>query len=96
MPDAFFNPGGWISNGLRRGSVTVTAGKIYGQDPYAFSARMIARHELRVWFEPDWALARRLARRYPWCTICSIPYESNTPSLHKVPGWRPKRSTGQV
>jgi hypothetical protein len=58
--------------------------------------QLIARHELRVWFEPDWRNGRYLARRFPHCLIYSIPVESNTLSLRKVPGWRPRRNFGVV
>ncbi len=58
------------------------------QDPLHFAAEMISRHELRVWFEPNWSLARQLAFRFPHCTIVSIPTESYTPNLWKTPSWR--------
>lgn len=75
---------------------SVAYAQIIRQDPYQFSARMIARHELRIWFEPNWGVARRLARRFPYCLVCSIPFESDTAALHRVPGWRPRRDVGQV
>jgi hypothetical protein len=69
--------------------------QIIRQDPYHYSANLIARHELRVWFEPDWGSARRLARRFPRCLVFSVPYESAF-SPHRVPGWRPRRDNGVV
>lgn len=57
-------------------------------DLTAASVRMISRYELRVWFEPDWYIARRLAARFPHCLVVSIPVESNTPNLTKTPAWR--------
>jgi hypothetical protein len=61
-------------------------------DALAMSVRTISRHELRVWFEPDWGAARWLATRFPHCLIVSIPVESNTPNLTKTPGWRLRKS----
>ncbi|CCW34784.1 hypothetical protein [Chthonomonas calidirosea] len=60
-------------------------------DAYTYSASLIARYELTLWFEPEWRVAKALARRFPHCTVLSIPEESYTPSLFRVPGWRPKR-----
>ncbi|HLH81112.1 MAG TPA: hypothetical protein VKV29_12625 [Chthonomonas sp.] len=78
-----------------------TAGNIFGGrtpaailarwDAYAYSSYLIAKYELTLWFEPEWKVARALARRFPYCTVLSIPEESVTPSLFRVPGWRPKR-----
>ena len=67
---------------------------ILRQDPLQYACRLIARNELHIWFEPDWGLARQLARRFPSCLVYSIPHESNTPSLHRIPGWRRHRHTG--
>ena len=57
-------------------------------EAFAFGSEMISRHELRVWFEPDWRIARRLAKRHPTCAIYSIPLESATSNLWKTPSWR--------
>jgi hypothetical protein len=80
---------------MRRLPVT-TAARIVRQEPVQQAAQIIARHELRVWFEPRWADARRLAIRFPRCLVCSIPTESDTINLHRVPGWRPQRDRGVV
>ena len=64
------------------------------QDPLNFAAEMISRHELRVWFEPDWRLARQLALWFPLCTVVSIPLESNTVAHTKTPAWRRAKSNG--
>jgi hypothetical protein len=80
----------------RRVTPSYTAGQIIKQDPLQQAVRLIAYHELRVWFEPCWHDARYLARRFPHCTICSIPVESDTFNLHRTPGWRPRRITGIV
>lgn len=71
-----------------------TSGQIFYRDALRHSAYMIAKYELRVWFEPNWRDARLLARRFPHCMICSIPEESDTPSLHKVPRWRRRPQSG--
>jgi hypothetical protein len=80
----------------QKGYVSVNAGLIIRQDPLQQAVRLIARNELRVWFEPDWRNARFLAGRFRHCLICSIPLESNTPSLHRIPGWRPRPNNGVV
>jgi hypothetical protein len=85
---------GWTAFHSRRVMPTATAAQIIRQDPLWFSERMIAKHELRIWFEPDWRNARYLARRFPRCLICSIPPESDTPARHRVPGWRSRRPAG--
>lgn len=66
------------------------AGQIHWRDPLRESTRLIGYHELRVWFEPDWGIARTLARRFPHCLVYSIPIESSTISLYRVPAWRPR------
>ncbi len=81
--------------GARRLSTT-PAGQIIRQDPVQQSMQIIAKHELRVWFEPQWADARRLADHFPRCLICSIPTESDTINLHRLPGWRPRPNRGVV
>jgi len=86
----------WPYQPGRRGPVSAHAALIIRQDPLQQAARLIAKHELRVWFEPNWRSARWLAARFPHCLICSIPEESNTPSLYRVPGWRPQRNNGVV
>jgi hypothetical protein len=80
----------------RRIVLPVNPALIVRQDPVRQAIRLIARNELRVWFEPDWYIARTLASRFPHCLICSIPVESNTPSLHRIPGWRPRPNNGVV
>jgi hypothetical protein len=75
---------------------TVTAAQIIRQDPVRHSMQIIAKHELRVWFEPRWMDARRLAARFPRCLICSIPTESDTVNLRRVPGWRSRPDRGVV
>lgn len=64
------------------------------EDAYRHAANLISKYELSLWFEPQWQVASRLARRFPYCTVCSIPEESNLPSLYRVPGWRPRRPQG--
>jgi hypothetical protein len=75
----------------RRVRIRENAAILVRQDPLSYSARLIARNNLRIWFEPDWYLARRLAAMFPSCLICSIPVESDTPNLYKTPGWRIRR-----
>ena len=70
----------------------ITTEQIFRQNPIRQGERLIARHELRVYFEPDWQTARRLAARFPYCLVFSIPTESNTLNLKKIPGWRMNRS----
>ena len=65
--------------------------QIFRYNPVHLGERLIARHELRVYFEPDWNAARYLAARFPYCLVFSIPPESNTSNLTKTPGWRMKR-----
>ena len=73
-------------------STKITTEQIFRHNPIAQGERLIARHELRVYFEPDWQAARYLAARFPYCLVFSIPAESNTINLRKTPGWRMKRS----
>lgn len=80
----------------QRAYSSVTAGQILRRDPLQHAVYLIARHELRVWFEPEWHNARFLAKRFPHCLICSIPIESNTLSLRRIPGWRPRPNNGVV
>jgi hypothetical protein len=96
MSDPIRSLTGWTLLRVQGGLPSAPAAQIIRHDPFQFSARMIARHELRVWFEPDWQPARRLARRFPYCAVCSIPAESNTESLRRIPGWRPRRNVGVV
>ena len=60
-------------------------------DALGMAIEIIARNELRVWYEPDWGMARYLARRFPHCLVFSIPEESNTVNMHRTPGWRARR-----
>ena len=39
--------------------------QIFRYNPAHLGERLIARHELRVYFEPDWNAARYLAARFP-------------------------------
>jgi hypothetical protein len=96
MTDPIRGMTGWISPRGERDLPTVAATWILRRDPYVWSARFIARHELRIWFEPNWHLARRLAARYPTCLVCSIPVESDTASLRRIPGWRRRRDRGWI
>ncbi len=81
--------------GVRRFPLTATT-QIVREDPVQQAMRIIAKHELRVWFEPRWEDARRLAARFPHCLICSIPTESDTIHPRRVPAWRPRRDSGVV
>ncbi|MCW3096935.1 MAG: hypothetical protein JWL77_2553 [Chthonomonadaceae bacterium] len=96
MPDPIRLLSEWPGmRGMRRLPVATTV-QIVREDPVQQAMQIIARHELRVWFEPRWADARRLAARFPRCLICSIPTESDTINLHRVPGWRPRPDRGVV
>ena len=75
---------------------SANAAQIVRQSPLEQSAQIIARHELRVWFEPRWRDGCILAARFRHCLICSIPVESDTPALHRIPGWRPRRDNGVI
>lgn len=86
----------WPAMGKGRAYQPVEAGQIIWQHPLEISVQTISKHELHIWFEPRWSDARYLARRFPHCLICSIPTESDTINLHRVPKWRPKRNVGQV
>lgn len=86
----------WPGMRGRRVLPPVQAGQIVRQDPMQQAVRLISRHELRVWFEPNWAVGRRLARRFPSCMVCSLPEESNLVSLRRIPAWRPKPDLGCV
>jgi hypothetical protein len=72
------------------------AGQIARQDSLRQAVYLIQKYELAVWFEPDWQNARFLARRFRHTAICSIPIESNTLNLKRIPGWRPRPDNGQV
>ncbi len=96
MPDPIRLLSEWPGmRGVRRLPLVTTA-QIVREDPVQQAIRIIARHELRVWFEPRWSDARRLAIRFPRCLICSIPTESDTIDLRRVPGWRPRPDRGVV
>ena len=86
----------WPGMHGRRAYTGIHVAQIIRQDPVQWSTRIIARHELRVWFEPRWQDGRVLARRFPRCLICSIPTESDTLNLHRVPKWRPRPDVGVV
>jgi hypothetical protein len=86
----------WPGSYNRPANPSATSGQIFYRDALRHSAYLIAKHELRVWFEPNWKDARLLARRFPHCMICSIPEESDTSSLHKVPAWRRRPQRGVV
>ncbi len=86
----------WPSLGSRAGYPKVTASLIVHNDSLRHAAYLIAKHELSIWFEPRWQDARILARRFPHCAICSIHVESDTGSLRRIPGWRPRRNLGTV
>ena len=73
-------------------STKATTEQIFRYSPLEQGERLIARHELRVYFEPDWNTARHLAARFPYCLVFSIPVESHSDNLRKIPGWRVKRS----
>lgn len=87
---------GWPGTPRQRFASTVRSGLVYRQDSLRMAVHLIARHELRCWFEPDWANARYLARRFPHCMICSIPVESNTENLHRIPAWRSRPGNGAL
>ncbi|HLK60083.1 MAG TPA: hypothetical protein VKU00_26215 [Chthonomonadaceae bacterium] len=96
MPDPIRMLTDWPGMRGRRVVPAALSGQIVRQDPLQMAIRQIGRYELRCWFEPDWAAARYLAQRFPHCLICSIPVESNTINLHRVPGWRPRPDNGVV
>lgn len=70
--------------------------KVMRQQALEQSIQIIAKHELRIWFEPCWEDARLLAARFPHCVICSIPTESDTVNRTRVPGWRARRNGGVI
>jgi hypothetical protein len=72
------------------------SGQIARQDALQHAVYLIQKHELAIWFEPNWQNGRFLARRFRHTTICSIPVESNTFNLKRIPGWRPRPDNGQV
>ena len=96
MPDPIRLISEWPGmRGVRRLPMTATV-RIVRQDPVQQAIEIISKHELRVWFEPRWADARRLAARFPHCMICSIPTESDSIHPRRVPAWRPRRDRGVV
>ena len=94
MPDPLRITYVWPGSGSRAINPSSTSGQLFYRDGLRHAAYLIAKHELRVWFEPNWRNARLLARQFPHCLVCSIPEESDTPSLHKIPGWRKSRAKG--
>lgn len=65
---------------------------IIHQDPVAFAASLIQDHELRLWFEPDWALASLIAERCPACQVFSIEAGAMlVDRLADPPPWRRRR-----
>jgi len=83
-------------HGARNARGGVESALILRQDALRRATFMISKYELSIWFEPRWEHARILARRFPHTTICSIPEESDTPNLHRIPAWRPRRQTGTL
>lgn len=86
----------WPGWGIPWGRSQVTKNLILREDALRRAVYLIGKHELSVWFEPRWQDARFLARRFRHCAICSIPFESDTFSLHRIPAWRPRRDNGVV
>lgn len=84
----------WPGDRRMRRTLPTTAHLPIRQGSLQQSIEIISRHELRVWFEPNWADARILAARFPHCLICSIPVESDTINRTRVPGWRKRREGG--
>ena len=93
MADPLRNFYTWPGASLRASQHRVLAGQIFRRDGLSYATYMIAKHELSVWYEPNWRNARILASHFPHCTICSIPEES-TISRHRVPAWRKRRTGG--
>jgi hypothetical protein len=96
MPDPFRIVYTWPGTTGRAANPPAPAGQIFYRDNLRHAAYLIAKHELSVWFEPNWQDARLLARRFPHCMICSIPTESDTPNLRKTPGWRKRPTQGVI
>ncbi len=87
----------WPGDRGKRTALPAGVTRVVRQDPRQQSAQLIARHELRVWFEPRWQDARYLAARFPYCLVCSIPLESSDAfNPRRIPGWRPRRNLGVV
>lgn len=96
MPDPFRITYTWPGASGPSANLPGVPGQIFYRDNLRHAAYMIAKHELAVWFEPNWRDARILARRFPHCMVCSIPEESNTPNLRKTPAWRRRTYHGAV
>lgn len=63
------------------------------RDRVAFAASLIRDHELRLWFERDESLARRIAALCPECTVFTIPAAALLiDNLNRPPAWRRRRS----
>ncbi len=96
MPDPLQMGYIWSGRRTELSRAEPIAGPVVWQSSVQLSQQCIAKHELRVWFEPRWQDALFLARHFPRCLICSIPTESDTENLRRLPGWRRRRENGTV
>jgi len=65
------------------------------RDRVAFAAALIRDHELRLWFESNWRLARQIARLCPECQVFSIPTGARwIDALDSPPAWLRRREVG--
>ncbi len=95
MADPFGSLRGF-HNLMGQGRYQMTAGYILRRSSIQQARRLIEREMPYSWFEQNWYDARLLAREFRFCAIFSVPEESNTFALWKIPGWRPKRDNGVV
>ncbi|MGC8666690.1 MAG: hypothetical protein ACP5VE_01055 [Chthonomonadales bacterium] len=59
------------------------------RDRVEFALTLIRRHELRLWFEPDWRTAVPIAQAAPQCAVFSIPDGARIiDELDQPPPWR--------
>ncbi len=95
MADPLWGLNGAFNAG-NRVYMRAAAGQILRRDGLQTSFHIVRTYQPSIWFEPNWQQGRLLARTFPHCRICSVPLESDTPNLRKVPGWRPRRDFGRV
>lgn len=59
------------------------------RDRVEFAVNLIRRHEMRLWFEPNWRTALPIAEAVPQCVVFSIPDGARlVDELDLPPPWR--------
>ncbi len=95
MADPLWGLNGAVTAG-NKVYMRAAAGQIQRRDGLQTAFHIVGTYRPSIWFEPDWQQGKLLAHAFPYCRVCSVPLESCTLNLKKVPGWRPRRDFGRV